>query len=108
MLIAQLFSKLSVRARIVALALIPVIGILATGIALMVGDFAVGRSFNTVQHDSGVAATSRELETGLLMMRLASMEFASHPSAQRVDDFQDAQGKAMQSLEQLEASVGPS
>jgi methyl-accepting chemotaxis protein len=108
MLIAQLFSKLSVRARIVALALIPVIGILATGIAFMVGDFAVGRSFNTVQHDSGVAATSRELETGLLMMRLASMEFASHPSAQRVNDFQDAQGKAMQSLERLEASVGPS
>jgi len=59
MFIAQMFSRLSVRARIIVLGIIPVIGFLATGIAFVTGDTQVGSAFDSVhrstRHKSGVA-----------------------------------------------------
>ena len=46
--IAQMFSRLSVRARIIVLGVIPVVGFLATGIAFVTGDAEVGRAFDSV------------------------------------------------------------
>ena len=54
MSITSLFSRLSVRARVIALGLIPLIGFLANAAALKSGDMEVGRSFDSVQ-----AATPR-------------------------------------------------
>ena len=48
MVIVEAFSKLSVRARIIVLGVIPVIGFLANGMAFMVGDVEVGRAFDSV------------------------------------------------------------
>src|SRR5579864_9088962 len=77
---AAVFSKMSVRARIVVLAVIPVIGFLAIGLAYMTGDIEVGRAFDTVHRNTAVADASRDLKTGLLMMRAATTEFVAHPS----------------------------
>ena len=54
---AKFFSKMSVRARIVALAAIPVIGFLAVGLAYTTGDTEVGRAFDTVHRDTAVDAS---------------------------------------------------
>jgi len=63
MSIAQMFFKLSVRARVVALGLIPVIGFLANGIAFEFGDSQVGRSFSIVARDTAVADASHDLKS---------------------------------------------
>ena len=55
MVIVEAFSKLSVRARIIVLGVIPVIGFLANGIAFMAGDVEVGRAFDSVHGYSQVA-----------------------------------------------------
>jgi methyl-accepting chemotaxis protein len=108
MFITQLFSKLSVRARIIALGIIPVIGFVATGIAFMAGDSKVGRALDIVQQDTEVADASRDLKTGLLMMRASAVEFVAHPSDDQVKSFADGQELAMRSINRIESTVGPS
>jgi methyl-accepting chemotaxis protein len=87
MVSADFFSKISVRNRIVVLAAIPVLGLLAIGAAFKTGDIEVGRAFDSVRRDSEVADASRDLKTGLLEMRTASTEFVSRPSDAEVKDF---------------------
>src|SRR6202035_4630175 len=77
MFILKAFSKLSVRARIIVLGVIPVIGFLANGIAFTAGDVEVGRAFDSVQRYTRVADASRDLKTGLLMMRAATTQYVA-------------------------------
>jgi methyl-accepting chemotaxis protein len=103
MFIVKAFSKLSVRARIIVLGVIPVIGFLANGIAFMVGDVEVGRAFDSVHRYSQVADASRDLKTGLLIMRAATTQYVARPSDKEVADFNDGQELAMKSLERTSA-----
>jgi methyl-accepting chemotaxis protein len=105
---AEIFSKMSVRARIVVLAVIPVIGFLAIGLAYMTGDIEVGRAFDSVHRDTAVADASRDLKTGLLMMRAATTEFVARPSDQEVKDFGEGQELAIKSLDRIAAALGSS
>ena len=108
MFIVEAYSKLSVRARIIVLGVIPVIGFLANGIAFMVGDVEVGRAFDSVHRYSQVADASRDLKAGLLMMRAATTEYVARPSDKMVDDFTDGQQLAMKSLDRIAAMLGDS
>jgi methyl-accepting chemotaxis protein len=108
MFIVEAFSKLSVRARIIVLGVIPVIGFLANGIAFTVGDVEVGRAFDSVQRYTQVADASRDLKTGLLIMRAATTEYVARPSDKVVADFTDGQELAMKSLERIAAMLGAS
>src|SRR6202166_5125342 len=108
MFIVEAFSKLSVRARIIVLGVIPVIGFLANGMAFMVGDVEVGRAFDSVQRYTRVADASRDLKTGLLIMRAATTEYVARPSDKVVADFTDGQELAMKSLERIAATLGAS
>jgi methyl-accepting chemotaxis protein len=108
MVIVEAFAKLSVRARIIVLGVIPVIGFLANGIAFMVGDVEVGRAFDSVQRYTQVADASRDLKTGLLIMRAATTEYVARPSGKVVADFADGQELAMKSLERIAAVLGAS
>jgi len=108
MFIAEVFSKLSVRARIVVLGVIPVVGILAIGLAYMTGDIEVGRAFDSVHRDAAVADASRDLKTGLLVMRAATTQFVARPSDHEVRDFAEGQDLAMKSLDRIAEALGAS
>jgi len=101
----QIFSRLSVRARIVVLGVIPVIGFLAMGSAFVSGDAKVGSAFDSVHRNTEVAAASRDLKIGLLMMRAATTDFVAHPSDAEVKNFDDGQALAMQCLDRIQASL---
>ena len=94
MFIPQVFSRLSVRARIILLGVIPVVGFLANGIALT-GDAEVGHAFEAVHRNTDVADASRDLKTGLLIMRAATTDFVAHPSDPEVKKFDGGQAMAM-------------
>jgi len=108
MFIAQMFSRLSVRARIIVLGIIPVIGFLATGIAFVTGDAQVGSAFDSVHRDTEVADASRDLKGGLLLMRAATTAFVAHPSDAEVRNFDNGQTLAMQCLDRIEATLSGS
>ena len=105
MVITQIFVKLSVRARIVALGVIPIIGFVAYGIAYMTSDVEVGRAFDSVHRDNAVLDASSDLKAGLLAMRLATASFVAHPSDAEVKAFTQAQQLAMRSLDRIEATL---
>jgi methyl-accepting chemotaxis protein len=105
MSIAHTFARFSVRARIIALGVIPVIGLLAIGIAFMTGDREVGRAFMSVHRDTEVANASRDLKAGLLMMRVATAQFVAHPSDAQVREFAQGQELALQSLDRIETML---
>jgi methyl-accepting chemotaxis protein len=105
MAIAQIFSRLSVRARIVVLGIIPVIGFLAAGTAFLTGDREVGYAFDSVQRNTVVANASRDLKIGLLTMRAASTDFVAHPSDTEVQNFNDGQAMAMRCLDRIAAAL---
>src|SRR5580698_682440 len=108
MVSADLFSKMSVRNRIVLLAVIPVIGLLAIGLAFKTGDIEVGRAFDSVRRDADVADASRDLKSGLLMMRTATTEFVSRPSDAEVKEFNGGQDLAVRSLARIADALGTS
>src|ERR1700723_1577965 len=106
MFTAELFSKLSVRARIVVLGVIPVAGLLTIGLAFMTGDVEVGRAFDSVHRDTSVADASRDLKTGLLMMRASTTEYVARSSDEEVKDFSEGQALAMASLDRIAEVLG--
>src|SRR5487761_357959 len=105
--ITQIFSRLSVRARIVVLGVIPVIGFLANGIVYLTGDAEVGHAFEAVHRNTEVAAASRDLKAGLLIMRAATTDFVTRPSDAEVKSFDDGQALAMACLDRIQASLAP-
>jgi methyl-accepting chemotaxis protein len=102
---ARIFSRLSVRARIIVLGVIPIIGFLANGFAFLSGDGEVGKAFDSVNRNTVVSDASRDLKTGLLMMRAATVEFVAHPSDTEVQDFEDGQDMAMRSLDRIQSAL---
>jgi len=105
MFIYRVFTKLSVRARIIALGIMPLVGFLAYGIAYMTSDIEVGRAFDSVHRDTAVVDASSDLKAGLLAMRLATVTFATNPSDAEVKAFDQAQQVATESLDRIEATL---
>ncbi len=105
---ARIFSKLSVRARIIVLGVIPVIGFLANGIAFVSGDAEVGNAFDSVHRNTVVSDASRDLKTGLLMMRASTIEIVAHPSDAEVKDFDEGQDMAIRSLDRIQSTLNSS
>src|SRR2546423_13729306 len=77
---SELISRISVRTRIVAIAVIPVIGFLANGIAFTSGEAEVGGAFQSAQQAAALADASREFKVALTSMRMSAKEFAAQPS----------------------------
>jgi methyl-accepting chemotaxis protein len=99
-------SAFSVRARIVALALIPVGGFLVNGIAFTAGDAQVQAAFRSVNRAAALADVSHDFKEALAVMRLSVRDFASRPDAALVQSFEDSRQIAANSLDAIEAALG--
>jgi methyl-accepting chemotaxis protein len=97
-------SAVSVRARIIALALIPVAGFLANGIAFTSGEADVQTAFASVHRAAALADASNDFKDALALMRLTVRDFASKPDATLVQAFEESRKLAAKSLDILEAS----
>jgi methyl-accepting chemotaxis protein len=61
----RLISKLSVRTRVIAITLIPVLGFLATGAVYLAGERDVDRAFDSVGRATALADASREFKASV-------------------------------------------
>ena len=100
-----MFSGLSVRTRIFVLGVLPVIGLLTTGVAFIAGDAKVGSAFDGVHRNTEVAEASRDLKAALLTMRGATTEFVAHPAAAPVALFGEGEAEAMHTLDRIAAAL---
>ena len=90
----QLVSWLSVRARIIAITLIPVIGFLANGLAYVSGEHDVDRALDSVKQATALADASREFKSAVGAIQAAARSFAVLPRPSYLQTLSDAQAVA--------------
>src|SRR6185437_10460376 len=101
----RLLTSVSVRFRIVLLALIPVIGFLANGLTFVSGEGDVGTSFETVKRSASLADASRDFKSAVAAIRIIVKDFSANPSDNLVVSFEQAHAVALQSLDAIASSV---
>jgi methyl-accepting chemotaxis protein len=103
--VSRLLTSISVRSRIIVLALIPVVGFLANGLTYVSGEGDVGTAFETVKRSTGLADTSRNFKSAIASMRIIVKDFSANPSSNLVVSFEQAHALALQSLDAIAASI---
>ena len=98
-------SAISVRTRIIVLALVPVVGFLATGLTYVSGERDVGTAFETVKRSAALADASRDFKSTIAAIRIIVKDFNADPSDNLVISFEQEHGLALQSLDAIVASV---
>ncbi len=73
----RLITNVSVRTRIAVLALIPVVGFIANGVAFMTGESEVEDAFGIVRNAAVLSDASREFRGSLAAMGVRTREFAA-------------------------------
>ena len=101
----RLLTSISVRTRIIVLALIPVVGFLANGLTYVSGEGDVGRAFETVQHSTALADASRDFKSAVAAMQITVKDFGANPSDNLVVNFEQQHALALQSLDNIAASI---
>src|SRR5215510_13835949 len=102
---AGLISRVSVRTRIVIIAMIPVLGFLANGFEFMSAHSEVEDAFRSAHQSAEVAEASRELKLALTAMRMSAKEFAARPSYDLVSTFGNAHDNATRFLETMASAA---
>ncbi len=97
----RLLSSLSVRTRIVVLALIPVAGFAGNGITYLSGEGAVGTAFQTVQRSEALADSSRDFKSAVNTMRIVVKDFSVKPSDELVAQFAATERLGMKNLDMI-------
>src|SRR5579863_1183968 len=101
----KLGARISVRSRIVAIAVIPVVGFLANGVAFTSGETQVGKSFESATSAAALADASREFKSALAGMQMAAKDFVGQPSDKDISAFQAGHDLAAGSLDTIAASL---
>jgi methyl-accepting chemotaxis protein len=104
----QLVSRLSVRTRIIAIAVIPLVGFLANVIAFTTGETDVEDAFGSVKRAAALADASEEFKGALAAMRISARDFIAQPNQNSVRAFDDGNRQAIQSLVTIDKSVSAS
>jgi methyl-accepting chemotaxis protein len=103
--VTRLLTSISVRTRIIVLALIPVVGFLANGLTYLSGEGDVATAFETVKHSATLAGASRDFKSAIAAMRIVVKDFSANPSNNLVVSFEQAHALALKSLDTIAASV---
>jgi methyl-accepting chemotaxis protein len=104
---SRFLPGLSVRARIAALALIPVVAFGANALTYMSSEQEVGSAFEMVRQAGALTQASQDFKAALSSMRTTATEFAANPSPPLVTEFAASHGAALRSLNALETMLGP-
>jgi methyl-accepting chemotaxis protein len=100
-----LVTRYSVRTRIIALAIIPVLGFLANGGAFFVSESEVSEAFNSVKKASTLADAGQEFKDAVSAMRNSARDFATRPSDDRIKDFEESHQLSMKTLAGIELAL---
>ena len=103
--LARMLTSVSVRTRIVVLAVIPVAGFLANGITYTAGEGDVGRAFATVTQSTALADASRDFKSAVAAMRLVVKDFSVSPNNDLVIIFDESHGLALKALDSISGAI---
>ena len=101
----RLLAGVSVRTRVILLAIIPVVGFLANGLTYFAGENDVANAFATASRSSALADASRDFKTSVSAMRIIVKDFSASPNDNLVVSFEQAHGLALRSLDIVAGSI---
>ena len=101
----RFITGISVRARIIVLAAIPVVGFMANGIAYTAGEREVEQAFRTADRAADLAEVSREFRGMLIQMRVRTRDFALRSSEELIQAFDTAYDSALRTFRIIEAAI---
>ena len=104
--LTRAIQSLSVRTRIVGIALIPVLGFLANGASFTTGQNDVTNAFDNVEAASTLSDASREFKIALVSMQFAASDFVALPSGELVRNFEANYWLASSNFEKIAAATG--
>ena len=102
----RLLFSLSVRTRIIVLAVIPVIGFLANSSTFISSEGEVSTAFETVKRSASLADASRDFKTAIAEMRIAVKDFSAVPKDDLIKTFELSEITALRNLDTIEVSEG--
>src|ERR1041384_5104675 len=105
MLLSRLGTGFSVRARLIVLSIIPVVGLVAIASAYLSSEHAVETAFGSVQQSARMAEMSRAFKDALITMQMRAKEFVAQPQPALLARFNEAHSAAVDSLKALQDLV---
>jgi methyl-accepting chemotaxis protein len=104
--LAVSWARLSVRARIIVIALIPIFGFLFNAVSYRAGDSEVARAFASARRGAAVAEAGGELKGAISIMQISAPEFVARPTQQLAQTFDAALRLAALRLDAIAQSLG--
>ena len=101
----RLLSAMSVRNRIIVLALIPAIGFLINGLTYFVGEHDIGRAFEIEHRADNLADASHAFKSAVTAMRRIVKDYSVHPNDALAARFRLQAKRAFQSLETIATTI---
>ena len=98
MLLSRFSTDVSVRARLIVLSLIPVVGFAAVAVAYLSSERAVESAFDSVQQSSRLSEASRGFKEALTTMQVRAKDFVAQPQPGLATRFGEAHESAMTNL----------
>src|SRR5262245_60109131 len=105
--VLRVFSSLSVRTRILLIALVPVVGLLVNGLAFMSGQTDIEAAFDAAKRATALAEAAREYRVGVTQIRSSAREYASRPSPELIKAFNEGHALALKNLDSIQKSIDP-
>lgn len=98
------FLLVSVRTRIAALALCPIVGFTIIGLAFISGEREIESAFESVKFSSALVDASHDLKSSISVMRVTAKEFSIAPDNDKVKVYNETYAKAVKDLDFIEKS----
>jgi len=104
--LVRALASVSVRTRIIGIALLPVAGFLANGISFTTGQSGVTNAFDNVEAASSLSDASREFRIALVSMQFAATDFVAQPSSDLSRNFETNHILASANFEKIARTAG--
>src|SRR5262245_22039888 len=104
--LTRAIRSVSVRTRIIGIALIPVVGFIVNGVSFITGQRDVTNAFDKVEAASALSDASREFKIALVSMEFAAADFVAGPSAALIKNFETNHALASSNFEKIAAATG--
>jgi methyl-accepting chemotaxis protein len=102
---SRVVRAMSVRTRILLIALIPVLGFVANGISFISGEREVADAFERYRRADATADASQSLKEAIGQMRIAARDFATNPGEEPIKAFEAANAAGLSRLAFIENTL---
>jgi methyl-accepting chemotaxis protein len=104
--LVKAITSISVRTRIIGIALIPLAGFVVNGVSFTAGENDVTNAFHNVEAADKLSDASREFRIALVSMQFAAADFVAAPTAELIKSFDENHTLASSHFDRITAAAG--